>query len=461
MAKMPSFLAAVAAMFLATPALAEFNPNAFVKPPDITTTWSQVVPLYEAGTTLNHPIDASVSPPNHALTDLPDYPTSQTGRTVSTTEQCIASSTGCPEAKFRSHANYTKVLHDDPIRNYGQPGTSHCHTFFGNKNVNAYSTYQKVRTNNSSFAAGAELNATGYWHPCIVMTNPFGDGKDYIKKPDYAVIYYVAGWEDGPKFSRIPHGLRYVTGFDMDEPSKAWLQTYIDAANAQPGTAGRYRLTNPLTGNSRYDHSISCSTAGAQTKYFKNPDGTDPFNGECTAGSDIIISMEAASCWDGVHLWSPGGYRHIIPGIWDHVASRFVCPKNYYEMPALIARVVLSHGGPTDYMRWRLSSDDHAAMVAGRTVQSGESWHFDWLDGWDQTTKNTWQQYCVGVEGNQPHECNDSAISGTKKLITSQAAPNGRSPQLDLSQKNTSIPANMWRLPPSPHGPVTVHVHGN
>ncbi len=434
----------------------------FPKPPDVAD-YVPIVPQYESGTTPNGFIDANVTPPPQA--GLSGISTSQTGRTTASGAQCISlGETGgsCAEAKFRTEANATGIRYDDPIRGYGLPGQSHCHTFFGNRRANAFSTYSRLRTNNSSYAAGAELNATGYWHPCIKIDNAFGDGKNYAVKPELYTIYYnasagAAGEAD--KNARTPNGLRYIWGTDMDDPDRAWLQAIVNTANAQSGTAGRYSMP----ADSGFVYKCAGATPSDGVKWLKNSDNSDPFGGTCVSGAVLTLETTGPSCWDGVNLWSPGGYRHVIPEITDgFFSSKKVCPKNYYRIPHVSFIMRLEQRGFSDYGRWRLASDDMAGVAAGRAFRNMEGFHTDWMDGWDPATKQSWEDYCVGLLNQVSHECNGSAFSATASLIVGSTAPNGRTPQVAMGLDfPTNVAANMWRLPANSNGPDTLHVHGN
>jgi hypothetical protein len=279
--------------------------------------------------------------------------------------------------------------------------------------------------------------------------------------------------------TRLPLGLRYVSGFNMDDPNKVWLQNIVNTANAQPGTAGRYSITNPVNGEANGDFHWKCATTGPGSTgseelqpWLKNADGSDPFAGHCQAGDDLALSTVASDCWDGVNLWSPGGYSHVIPEIYDNLNSKFTCPNNYYRLPALLLNIWFEHEGPSDYMNWRLSSDDMAqakltALGTPRTINNGESAHFDWMNGWDGATLTTWQTNCIGAQNGTPHECGDGRIAPTTNLkrgeaVTIYGSTQTRSPQVDLGSTATiTNPAGRFVVPAAPNGPATVHVHGN
>jgi hypothetical protein len=155
------------------------------------------------------------------------------------------------------------------------------------------------------------------------------------------------------------------------------------------------------------------------------PDGSDPWSGTCTAG-DFYMRIDGAQCYDGTNLWSDGGYKHLIPTIWDGDAAKFVCPTNYYMLPQLTLEFHFTQTGWADYRRWVLSSDLAYRAAHGLTatqVPAGITFHTDWMDGWDQAVRNLWEQNCIGAMHHTPHECNSSQISSTQRLRARPTSP--------------------------------------
>lgn len=459
---------------------------------------------------------------------------------------------GCGENKFRTIADFSHMAPDDPIRNFGRPGTSHLHCFFGGGSTNAYSTYKTLRQHGlSSAAAGTDTNATGYWYPCVVSVNPFGNSKNYAITPDWFTVYYTEnpatnGTGYGIK-ARIPTGLRYVFGFDMDASNAdvaslsnpngqySWLETAVETANTAIGHT-RYSLTNPATGRMHSWVTYNCvGTTPTSVYVIRNADGSDPFSGTCngadftgsTSGTtltvsaiargkmsvgevisttatgtigvatitgqltgttggtgtyslsaspglssqsllarmDFVINIGAAGCYDGNNLWSPGGYKNVIPEVWDIDKGVWACPYNYYLLPHLTLEMHFSHYGWTgDRENWDLSSDIAYRTAKGLTTAQlppGTTFHTDWMHGWDQVQMDKWLDNCSGVEHQTGHECNVSQISPTENLVggvccTTQGA-GGRLPQVDVSSLthvNATDPGYML-IPPAWSGPMT------
>lgn len=436
-------------------------------------------PTYNTTGARNHTLDPTVTPPNQAgLTNIPiPSTTNRTGTngpfSGAASPFCTTIPYGgtCVENKFRTQVDFGYMLPDDPIRNPRQPGGSHLHCFFGSGSANAYSTYKTLRNHSlDSTAAGTDVNATGYWFPCITVLNPYGDGKNYAIKPDYVVVYYTENpATNNPKVG-LAIGTRYVFGFDMDIATLglqyAWLRTYVTNANTAQGYA-RYSVTN---GAGNYQSQVTWTCIGATpagVKYLKNPDGSDPYGGTCGSGQEFDFDLSGPRCWDGDTLHSNGGYKHVIPMVWDTTFSEWVCPTNYYEVPGIVVKGVFQQYGWTDRQRWDLSSDIALRAAKGwntTQVPSGSTFHADWLDGWDNNFRsgvNGWERNCLGTLGNVGHECNSSQINSTTWLKGGNAGEQGvsRNPQVDLSAIPHVLQTDPgWMLiPPSWSGALTAH----
>lgn len=371
---------------------------------------------------------------------------------------------GGTEAKFRTHINASHVNRDDPIRNYGEPDSTHWHLFFGNRSVNAWSTYRTLRQHPASTAAGGVLNGTGYWKPAMLV--PQG-GKTYAKIPNLIVVYYSISMAGGNSHvvTRIPQGLRYITGVNMDDPDDLLVKAEITAANNAYGRILQYRGNGWLGWEARQNNAertlISTTTGAGRSLHLKNADGSDPWGGLATAGGTLTAIIEGPDYWDGVNLWSPGGYKHMRHAILDTNSGLERGPDGWYRLPRLSLSVSYTHGGFADYGTWVASSDAMAAAAAGHPMLPGSSMHTDWFGGWEQETFLLWQRNGLGVDGFEAHEMSDSIISGTQRLLTTNA-PDGRSPQVNLGLSLASVPESMILLPTGAgRGPVTIKHRGN
>lgn len=69
---------------------------------------------------------------------------------------------------FRIICDFTHMAADDPIVKPGQPGASHLHSFFGNADIDAFTTPQTIRDDPRSSCHGGSVNASGYWVPTVL-----------------------------------------------------------------------------------------------------------------------------------------------------------------------------------------------------------------------------------------------------------------------------------------------------
>lgn len=383
---------------------------------------------------------------------------------------CLTSSDpaqSCGERKFRTVANSCphSFKRDDPIRYHGQPGKSHLHEFFVSCQVNAYSTYYSLRTDRlmAHVGPGGPILGTGYWEPAWLKNV---DGKVYAMPGIQNTIYYVKGATPNQPIKDELQPLhllfRFVAQTNMDDPRNSGVLGEIAAANAA------IYARNPSFGPEYWealDHSAGyiCenltkdaqnqdvwTTAGSAkqkngsydtyARGFVLPDGTDPWEGRCGVNGNyarIIAKGQAPGCWDGVNVTSPGGYSHVRYAIKSKDGQYTdVCPMHWYKVPAFDLAAHHITKGWNDYKNWRLSSDAMMAQMLGEPVMPGQSFHFDWMNGWNKDMLNRWQSFCLGIGTNVPHDCNSSALDDEYTLLTGAVSPDGRrNPQVDLSIK--------------------------
>jgi hypothetical protein len=184
-----------------------------------------------------------------------------------------------------------------------------------------------------------------------------------------------------------------------------------------------------------------------------------------TGTQQFYTTIDGSKCWDGTNLWSPGGYKHMIPSVFDTTFSTWVCPYNYYQVPAVRIEFTISQYGWTDRQRWDLSSDIAYRTAKGlnsTTLPPGTTFHTDWLYGWDSAIFLQALQNCSGADGVQGHECNSSYFSSTQQLQQGSPGAGGRSPQINFFAGNHILQTDPgWMLiPPAWSGALTnMHMH--
>lgn len=369
--------------------------------------------------------------------DIPDP--QWTSGTVDPNDYCLVdvAPSNCAEKKFRTIVESSITLPDDMIRVWCRPGQSHWHEFFGNRQPAACSTRASLRRKNTSTAPGNTAQSTPYWEPGWLFDGP--DGNTYAHHARENVVYYTGPRDETN--SQVNHWqylhtlLGFVGGVKPEDPDDDKVKAEIAAANAQPNTwSGRYSYrTNGFVG-------YACTSASGQTtaqvkgggqytKSFVLADGTDPWEGRCTDGMLIYAEGNSPECWDGYNVMSLTGYDHFRYKIGDNNTGKLICPsdgtKGFWEVPSFELKSLHATRGWLDYKRWYLASD--AMMEARltylgkpRKVLPGESFHFDWKNGWNKIVLHNMMDNCLGLKG-QPHQCNNNVYG--PGLILKKAFP--------------------------------------
>lgn len=289
------------------------------------------------------------------------------------------------DGAVRTVCNPTRVAQDDPIVSPGLPGAAHWHTFFGNANIDAFTTPTNIRNaGNKSSCRGGTINLSGYWVP----TMRGADGKAVM--PRQILLYYKTGF--GPYMDTVPAtimqdlppGLRIVAG---------------DAKSTAPTQGqGGFSCLMPALG---YDRPIPTGKTNKQI-----PDW-------CAAGDEMWQHVEFPQCWDGVNLDSPDHKSHMsypVENTAPHAEGRsYRCPTTH---PVLLPRIAFSvmYVLPpviADMAKWRLASDVYDAALPG-----GYSNHGDWMNGWDPTISHLWGEGCMRARRNcGSHEVGDGRVA--------------------------------------------------
>ncbi|QDZ07456.1 DUF1996 domain-containing protein [Sphingomonas panacisoli] len=384
------------------------------------------------------------------------------GWVVNDSSVCLTNTTTCPEKKFRIRINSAKILYDDPIRFYGQPGVSHCHEFFGNIRVNAFSTPLSLRYAPASTAAGGIAWSTGYWEPCWVKTI---SAKKYAMPAVGNAVYYTRNGTSPMKDDLQPlhQKLRFIFGTNSDDPMDCKFKNELDVANGGAGTtctvrAGRYSyLGNGFLGYqcSNYAGNVirALKTGLTAAPGFTLADGSDPWEGRCVDGDTIYAEAHAPLCWDGKNISSPGGYWHLRQEVQDNYVGGTTCPKGWYKIPDLQIKSAHQTRGFADYSTWKLDSD---AMFAAKCTALGQtcpttipgwSFHADWMNGIALNIRNQVLSFCLGIGSNVPHQCDvatgGATISASTALTSGNAPDGSRMPQVQSPTIDSNNAANL------------------
>lgn len=328
-------------------------------------------------------------------------------------------STAGVEHKFRTVCTVAGVGQFDPIRGYGQKPFGHLHTFFGASNFSENSTYTTIRNSdgNTATCPGLGLNNSLYWAPSVLVPNAAGSGNTMIKKPELIILYYV-DQQDIAYASQYDYFLRgetMIAGMNMDDPGgtnglPSYVVTELATANA----------SNVYNTYQAYNHNVLwyCDEIGNQrsARYLRDPAGNDAL-GNCPSTANIFAEIDGPSCIDGHNLTSPDGYKnHRYAFTETGYSTTDVCPTGWHKKPTIITKWTFKHQGPSDYLTWTCSSDAAASAAAGRTMGACESFHVDWMNGWDERASDLFQADCVAARSSTSYiggACDSSTLTAT------------------------------------------------
>jgi hypothetical protein len=252
---------------------------------------------------------------------------------------------GSTAGQFRVACEYSHFGYDDPIIFPGEPGRSHLHMFFGNTEVDAFTTEDELVNSGGGTCSGFELNRSGYWTPALL------DGRGNAVVPDAIIIYYKTKFPQavGP----MPQGLQMLAGNTDAESFQNDL--YLFWSCGANGNA--YGHTNRI------------------------PD--------CN-GDVINASIQFPNCWDGVNLGSADFKSHLT-----YANDQQSCPASHPKRLPQIS-ILLYYPGVDSVDGWRLSSDDDR----GFNGPPGGTLHADWWGGWNDEAMNLWIDGCMRASRN-------------------------------------------------------------
>lgn len=354
--------------------------------------------------------------------------------------------------QFRVSCEFSHFSYDDPILFPRQPGAAHLHMFYGNTDVNAYSTYDTLIDSGSGTCNGAELNRTGYWAPAMI--DPTCDlGGACVRIPERIVVYYK-----GEGIANANGAFAPATG------SALYPRKLANIANVQPNPGNGISVPEwpntaggELGGGFEVNYKCTSNFSGGNITTGVNTiptcDGDyyiNTFSAPYPATRTVLeLDIKFWNCFpnggnvEDWTLWQPagagnggwfygncdgsGGGNPTAATIYPHL-STFV---NYVVMPG------------EDTSDWFLSSD----VTPGFTVvgQRGSTLHSDWWGGWHQTINQTWLDECTNFS-------NNPTPSGCGFGYLSDGGPNGGSPTAGPAltyrpQYDTVGDANSYRVP--------------
>jgi len=194
---------------------------------------------------------------------------------------------GVPQ--FVVECAYSHAASDDPIVYPGQPGQSHLHMFFGNTEVDAFTTIESLVDGDTT--CDNSLDKAAYWAPALLR------GPEVLA-PVKSVAYYRPGVDVTPKsVQAFPPGLVMIAG---NAGARDEQPLSIVAWGCGRGIA---RSATPST---------------------------------CVEGQNLELIITFPDCWDGARLDSPGHYAHVA------YSSGGRCP-DAFPMPIVQLQFVVEY----------------------------------------------------------------------------------------------------------------------
>ena len=225
--------------------------------------------------------------------------------------------------------SYSHSLRDDPVVHPGHPGMSHLHDFFGNREVNADSTYESM--------VAAETSCTdpddtaGYWVPALYRNGVrvLPQGRSVTGRSTRQKLYYRKSGSGS--VTPFPPGFTMIIGNShaMSEAENTYLGRRIDWGCADN--------SNP----SDQKAPVNCPGTGIITLHFDFP-----------------------SCWDGTYV----PLANEVPQM--KYPSSGACPVGYLKLPRLIQR-----------FEWPVGTSTGTITLASGAYYTA---HADFVNTWDQ-----------------------------------------------------------------------------
>ncbi|GAB5519825.1 MAG: DUF1996 domain-containing protein [Rhodothermales bacterium] len=314
---------------------------------------------------------------------------------------------------FRINCDFSHSSYNDPTVYPGQDGAAHLHRFYGNTEVDAFTTMESIYTQGESTCQGNQLNLSGYWIPSLlapVYNQQTGERQlDGNGDPAWQVVpavvgnddeahevfYYSAAIDDLDAIQPIPPGLRMIAGNHMtmpgDEQETSIVRWHCQSWESNDATNPRFSATIPT----------------------------------CEEPDRVRLDIFFPSCWDGVNLDSPDHKSHMAYPISS--GGSMTCPASHpvalvrasYHY-AFGVRPQYTHPTVKTSQGWRFASD----MYEVTDIQPGGlSLHGDWFNGWHPTVMETILENCIkrGLDCHDGNLANGYRLSGTRE--GTQAAP--------------------------------------
>ena len=264
--------------------------------------------------------------------------------------------------QFRIACEFSHFAYDDPVDAWGEPGGSHLQMFFGNTDVNAFSTYERLTNSGSSTCNGQEINRTAYWMPALF------DGQGNVRIPMRAIVYY--------KGYGIANGTSVVYPPGAVIVARENLHAVPRSEGGVQGIEEAFQCSDQFRGGRSPQSNAmpNCPGGGfGGTGFFKT----------------IELHVKFPNCWNGEDASNPDNWRVGLVGDWytSNCQGWVTTPNIEY-----IVQYQVDAGESTG--DWYLASDVNRETLEIDGVR-GASLDGSWWGGWREDVNQTWLDECA------------------------------------------------------------------
>ena len=268
---------------------------------------------------------------------------------------------------FRTACEFSHFSYDDPLVHPNKPGAAHLHMFWGNTDVNAYSTYNTLLNSGGSTCNGMELNRTGYWAPAMF------DAQGNVRIPTKIIIYYKGYGLANGKSEVYPPGAAMVVNDIVHRTSE--------------NTGGVAEMNFLCSDQYRGDRTPASMT-------IPNCDGArwQKVYPQYGAATMLEMHVKFANCWNRQDPANPKNWLLARVGSWfySECQENATTPNIHYIIQYPVERDENTNG-------WYIASDVDPATRT-RAVAAGSTVHADWWGGWKPSVNKTWIDNCVNLK---------------------------------------------------------------
>lgn len=286
---------------------------------------------------------------------------------------------------FRTQCEFSHFAYDDPVILPNQPGAAHLHMFFGNTDVNAYSTYDSLTNTGSSTCNGQELNRTGYWVPAMI------DGEGNVRIPERIVVYYKGyGRANGARFPTTGGSQPYRPGMANVSPFPVTVPEVPDDQGGKQNQVN-YKCSN----------NFSALEFASGVDEIPNCSG-DHYGNYPVVRTVLEMDVKFWNCFPtgadvtDYRVWKPAPRDDWFSSNCAGVGGGQLVANETYPSLEYFVNYVVEPGEDTS--GWYLASDIDPDSVTGTPTLrglAGSTHHGDWWGGWHPTINQEWLDNCV------------------------------------------------------------------